>query len=77
MPFFRYQGQRIAYTEFASDVKPPAEAAQPGAGRRGAAANGTLSAAKGRPLILLHGLMLSPGNAPSAGRRARPARATG
>jgi pimeloyl-ACP methyl ester carboxylesterase len=59
MPFFRYQGQRIHYTEFASDVKPPAEAARPGAGRRGAAGNGTLSAAKGRPLILLHGLMLS------------------
>src|SRR5271168_5188563 len=59
MPFFRYQGQRIHYTEFASDVKPPAEAATPGAGRRGAAGNGTLSAAKGRPLILLHGLLLS------------------
>jgi len=59
MPFFRYQGQRIHYTEFASDEKPPAEASRAAAGRRGAAANGTLRAAKGRPLILLHGLMLS------------------
>ena len=25
MPFFRYQGQRIHYTEFASDVKPHAD----------------------------------------------------
>ncbi len=59
MPFFRYQGQRIHYTEFASDVKPPAEAAKSAAARRGAGSNGSLKAAKGRPLILLHGLMLS------------------
>ena len=58
MPFFRYQGQRIHYTEFASDVKPPAAATR-GSARRGAASNGTLAAAKGRPLILLHGLLLS------------------
>ncbi len=59
MPFFRYQGQRIHYTEFANDVKPPAEAARSTAARRGARSNGSLKAAKGRPLILLHGLMLS------------------
>jgi len=59
MPFFRYEGQRIHYTEFASDAKPPAEAATTRAARRGEASNGSLQAAKGRPLILLHGLMLS------------------
>ncbi|HTY96824.1 MAG TPA: alpha/beta fold hydrolase [Solirubrobacteraceae bacterium] len=59
MPFFRYQGQRIHYTEFASDVKPPAQDARAAGAHRGAATNGTLGAAKGRPLILLHGLMLS------------------
>ncbi len=59
MPFFSYQGQRIHYTEFASDVKPPAETARSAAARRGARSNGSLKAAKGRPLILLHGLMLS------------------
>jgi len=59
MPFFRYHGQRIHYAEFASDVKPPAEAATSATARRGPASNGSLRAAKGRPLILLHGLMLS------------------
>jgi pimeloyl-ACP methyl ester carboxylesterase len=59
MPFFRYDGQRIHYTEFASDVKPPAAGAKGAPARRGAASNGTLGAAQGRPLILLHGLLLS------------------
>ncbi len=59
MSFFRYEGQRIHYTEFASDVKPPAGAGATRGARTSAARNGSLKAAKGHPLILLHGLMLS------------------
>ncbi|HXW58438.1 MAG TPA: alpha/beta fold hydrolase [Solirubrobacteraceae bacterium] len=51
MPFFRFEGQRIAYSEFA-------------AGRQHAATDGrararTAGRASKRPLILIHGLLLS------------------
>jgi pimeloyl-ACP methyl ester carboxylesterase len=52
MPFFTFEGQRIAYTEFGGG---PA-AVTPG-GRRGRTAKSAPAA--GRPLILLHGLLLS------------------
>jgi pimeloyl-ACP methyl ester carboxylesterase len=52
MPFFRFEGQRIAYTEFGGG---PAELA-PG-GVRGRTARS--APASGRALILLHGLLLS------------------
>ncbi len=52
MPFFKFEGQRIAYTEFGGG--PTAVAA---GGRRGRTPR--RSAAGGRPLILLHGLLLS------------------
>ena len=52
MPFFRYERQRIAYTEFGGG---PAAVA-PG-GVRGRTAKSALAAS--RPLILLHGLLLS------------------
>jgi pimeloyl-ACP methyl ester carboxylesterase len=51
MPFFRYEGQKIAYTEFGGGP-----AAVTGAGVRGRTAR---SAPADRPLILLHGLLLS------------------
>ncbi len=52
MPFFKYEGQRLAYTEFGGG--PAAVTVGGGRGRtaRGAPANT-------RPLILLHGLLLS------------------
>jgi pimeloyl-ACP methyl ester carboxylesterase len=52
MPFFRFEGQRLAYTEYGGG--PAAVAA---GGVRGRAA--TSSHATSRPLILLHGLLLS------------------
>src|SRR6267154_4934990 len=52
MSSFRYQGQRIAYTEFGGG---PAAVA-PGGGRGRTAKS---SPASDRPLILLHGLLLS------------------
>jgi pimeloyl-ACP methyl ester carboxylesterase len=52
MPFFSFEGQRIAYTEFGGGP-----AALTPAGRRGATARS--GPAAGRPLILLHGLLLS------------------
>ena len=52
MPFFKFEGQRLAYTEFGGG---PAEVTSPGA--RGRTAR-SAPAAK-RPLILLHGLLLS------------------
>jgi len=52
MPYFRHDGQRIAYTEFGGG---PAAVA-PGGGRGRAAKS---SATADRPLILLHGLLLS------------------
>src|SRR5690242_14359763 len=59
MPFFRYEGQRIHYTEFASEAEPgSARRGRAGTGPAGAS-NGSLDAAQGRPLILLHGLLLS------------------
>src|SRR5271166_3490291 len=51
MPFFSYEGQRIAYTEFGGG---PAALTRTGA--RGRTAR---SARAARPLILLHGLLLS------------------
>lgn len=52
MPFFRFEGQRIAYSEFGGG---PAEVTSNGGrGRRAASAQ-----ASQRPLILLHGLLLS------------------
>ncbi len=52
MPFFEFDGQRIAYTEFGGG---PA-ALTPGGGRGRTARS---APANGRPLILLHGLLLS------------------
>jgi pimeloyl-ACP methyl ester carboxylesterase len=52
MSSFRYQGQRIAYTEFGGGP-----AAVTSGGGRGRTAKG--SRARERPLILLHGLLLS------------------
>ena len=52
MPFFKFEGQRIAYTEFGGG---PA-AVTPG-GERGRTARSAPASA--RPLILLHGLLLS------------------
>ncbi len=52
MPFFKYEGQRIAYTEFGGG---PAEVT-PGGGRGRTARSASANA---RPLILLHGLLLS------------------
>jgi pimeloyl-ACP methyl ester carboxylesterase len=52
MPYFKYEGQRIAYTEFGGG---PA-AVTPNGGRGRTAKSAT---AKSRPLILLHGLLLS------------------
>jgi len=52
MPFFKYEGQRIAYTEFGGG---PAEVT-PGGGRGRTARSAPAST---RPLILLHGLLLS------------------
>jgi pimeloyl-ACP methyl ester carboxylesterase len=52
MPFFTFEGQRIAYTEFGGGP-----AAVTAAGRRGRTARSAPAA--GRPLILLHGLLLS------------------
>ena len=52
MPFFNYEGQRIAYTEFGGGP-----AAVTSAGVRGRTAKS--AAASARPLILLHGLLLS------------------
>jgi len=52
MPFFKFEQQRIAYTEFGGG---PAELT-PG-GERGRTARS--APANGRPLILLHGLLLS------------------
>src|SRR5271170_6195625 len=52
MPFFKHEGQRIAYTEYGGG---PAAVQQ--SGTRGRTAKS--SAAGRRPLILLHGLLLS------------------
>jgi pimeloyl-ACP methyl ester carboxylesterase len=52
MPFFKYEGQRIAYTEFGGGP-----AAVTPAGGRGRTARS--APANTRPLILLHGLLLS------------------
>jgi pimeloyl-ACP methyl ester carboxylesterase len=52
MPSFQYEGQRIAYSEFGGG---PASVV-PGGGRGRTAKS---SAAQDRPLILLHGLLLS------------------
>jgi pimeloyl-ACP methyl ester carboxylesterase len=52
MPFFTFEGQRIAYTDFGGGP-----AAVTPAGRRGRTARSAQAA--GRPLILLHGLLLS------------------
>jgi pimeloyl-ACP methyl ester carboxylesterase len=52
MPFFTYEGQRIAYTEFGGGP-----AAVTPTGGRGRTAKSAAAAA--RPLILLHGLLLS------------------
>jgi pimeloyl-ACP methyl ester carboxylesterase len=52
MPFFKYEGQRIAYTEFGGGP-----AAVTAGGARGRTARS--ARANARPLILLHGLLLS------------------
>jgi pimeloyl-ACP methyl ester carboxylesterase len=52
MPFFKFEGQRLAYTEFGGG---PAELTP--AGGRGRTARS--APANARPLILLHGLLLS------------------
>jgi pimeloyl-ACP methyl ester carboxylesterase len=53
VPSFQFKGQRIAYTEFGGDG-----AAVSNGGGRGRVA-GKSSSASGRPLILIHGLLLS------------------
>jgi pimeloyl-ACP methyl ester carboxylesterase len=52
MPFFRFEGQRISYTEFGGG---PAAVTETGARGRSARS----AAADDRPLILLHGLLLT------------------
>jgi pimeloyl-ACP methyl ester carboxylesterase len=52
MPFFKFEGQRLAYTEFGGGP-----AAMTAGGGRGRTARSAAAAA--RPLILLHGLLLS------------------
>lgn len=52
MPFFEFDGHRLAYTEYGGG---PARVAKDGTRGRSAAG----SSAIGRPLILLHGLLLS------------------
>jgi pimeloyl-ACP methyl ester carboxylesterase len=52
VPFFKFEGQRLAYTEFGGGP-----AALTASGARGRTARS--AAASGRPLILLHGLLLS------------------
>jgi pimeloyl-ACP methyl ester carboxylesterase len=52
MPFFKYEGQRLAFTEYGGG---PAQVT--GAGVRGRTARS--APASSRPLILLHGLLLS------------------
>jgi pimeloyl-ACP methyl ester carboxylesterase len=52
MPFFKFEGQRLAYTEFGGGP-----AAVTPSGARGRTAKS--APANGRPLILLHGLLLS------------------
>ena len=52
MPFFKFEGQRIAYTEFGGG--PAAVSRGGGRGRTARSAP-----ASTRPLILLHGLLLS------------------
>ncbi len=52
MPFFEHEGQRLAYSEFGG--RPAAVTASGGRGRRAKSA-----AATDRPLVLLHGLLLS------------------
>ena len=52
MPFFKFEGHRLAYTEFGGGP-----AAVTAAGARGRTARS--ASAAGRPLILLHGLLLS------------------
>ncbi len=52
MPFFKVEGQRLAYTEFGGGPALVSGPATPGSRSRSARATG-------RPLILLHGLLLS------------------
>jgi pimeloyl-ACP methyl ester carboxylesterase len=52
MPYFRFEGQRLAYTEFGGGP-----AAVTAGGERGRTARS--AAAASRPVILLHGLLLS------------------
>ena len=52
MPFFRFQGQRIAYTEYGGGP-----AAVTASGSRGRTARAAPAA--GRPVILVHGLLLA------------------
>jgi pimeloyl-ACP methyl ester carboxylesterase len=52
MPFFKFDGQRLAYTDFGGGP-----AALTAAGGRGRTARS--APASGRPLLLLHGLLLS------------------
>jgi pimeloyl-ACP methyl ester carboxylesterase len=54
VPYFRHDGQRLAYTEFGGGP-----AALTGAGTRGRTARSVRARGRPRPLILLHGLLLS------------------
>ena len=69
MPFFTFEGHRIAYEEFGGG---PAAVTDSGSRGRTAAR----AAAAGRPLILVHGLLLDPGDEPAARRTARRPTAT-
>jgi pimeloyl-ACP methyl ester carboxylesterase len=55
MPFFKFEGQRLAYTEYGGG--PALVSGPPTPGARGRTARSAPAA--GRPLILLHGLLLS------------------
>jgi pimeloyl-ACP methyl ester carboxylesterase len=55
MPFFKVEGQRLAYTEYGGG--PALVSGPPRAGTRGRTARSAPAA--GRPLVLLHGLLLS------------------
>jgi pimeloyl-ACP methyl ester carboxylesterase len=55
MPFFKVEGQRLAYTEYGGG--PALVTGPPNPGGRGRTARSAPAA--GRPLILLHGLLLS------------------
>jgi pimeloyl-ACP methyl ester carboxylesterase len=59
MPHFMFEGQRIAYTEYGGGPVPVTEAGTRSTARSRAAGRANGRGANGRPLILVHGLLLS------------------